>query len=116
MVVKDNTRPNRNLMVAFSDSYTGPYTAPSEPFTDTFVEGPSVAKVGNEYYIYFDAYREMIYGSVSTTDFINFTDRTQEVSIPVGHKHGTVSKAPASVLENLLNQTKDNQSTRLTLQ
>ncbi|MCD8260887.1 MAG: glycoside hydrolase family 43 protein [Bacteroides sp.] len=109
MVVKDNTRPNRNLRIAFADSYTGPYTEPSAPFTDTFVEGPSVAKIGDQYYIFFDAYREMIYCAVSTTDFINFTDRTGEVSIPNGHKHGTIFKAPSSVVDNLLSQTKDNQ-------
>jgi len=102
LVHKDNTRPNRNLKVAFSDSPTGPYSAASDPFTDTFIEGPAVVKLGNEYYIYFDAYREKIYGAVKTKDFITFTDETQNISIPDLHKHGTIFKAPATVVEKLI--------------
>ncbi|WP_301383408.1 glycoside hydrolase family 43 protein, partial [uncultured Duncaniella sp.] len=40
MVVKDNTRPNRNIKVAFAKDAEGPYTAASEPFTESFTEGP----------------------------------------------------------------------------
>ena len=53
MVLKDNTRPERNLKIAFSDSMTGPYSPASQPFTESFVEGPSVEKVGDDYLIYF---------------------------------------------------------------
>lgn len=102
MVVKDNTRPNRNLKVAFAQSPTGPYGPASDPFTDEFVEGPSVVKLDNEYYIYYDAYREKIYGAVKTGDFTAFTDETKNISIPQGHKHGTIFTAPVGVLKNLL--------------
>jgi len=104
LVFKDNTRPNRNLKVAFADSPTGPYSPASEAFTDVFVEGPAVAKLGNEYWIYYDAYREKIYGAVKTTDFITFTDETQNVTVPQLHKHGTIFKASAAIVEKLLNQ------------
>lgn len=102
MVLKDNTRPNRNLKIAFGPSPEGPWTAASEPFTDLFVEGPSVAKVGEDYLIYYDAYREKIYGAERTKDFINFTDATAEVSVPEGHKHGTIFRAPVSLVNGLL--------------
>lgn len=102
MVLKDNTRPNRNLKIAFGPSPEGPWTAASEPFTDLFVEGPSVAKVGEDYLIYYDAYREKIYGAKRTKDFINFTDATAEVSVPEGHKHGTIFRAPVSLVNGLL--------------
>lgn len=101
LVHKDNTRPNRNLKVAFGETPIGPYSAASEPFTDVFVEGPSVAKIGDEYWIYYDAYREQIYGAVKTRDFIHFTDVTQIISIPQLHKHGTIFKAPAHVVKGL---------------
>lgn len=58
MVLKDNTRPERNLKVAFADSLTGPYSPASQPFTESFVEGPSVEKVGEDYLVYFDVYRK----------------------------------------------------------
>lgn len=108
LVLKDNTRPNRNLKVAFANSPTGPYSPSSEAFTDTFVEGPSVVKLGDEYWIYFDAYREKIYGAVKTKDFITFTDETKNISIPVNHKHGTIFKAPASVVDKLVLESKKN--------
>lgn len=103
LVAKDNRKANSNLRIAFSEHAEGPYTLPlSKPFTGIFAEGPSVSKVGDEYYIYYDLYRRKIYGASKTKDFLNFSDETQHVSFPKGHKHGTTFKAPASVVENLL--------------
>ena len=79
---------------------TGPYSPASQPFTESFVEGPSVEKVGDDYLIYFDVYKKKIYGAMRTKDFRNFTDVTEEVSIPVGHKHGTIFTAPESVVKH----------------
>ena len=41
-----------------------------------------------------------------TKDFRNFTDITNEVSIPAGHKHGTIFKASESVVKTLLEESK----------
>ncbi|NDV64058.1 glycoside hydrolase family 43 protein [Bacteroides sp. 224] len=101
LVHKDNTRPNRNLKVAFGKTPIGPYSEASEPFTEEFVEGPSVVKLGDEYYIYFDAYREKVYDAVKTKDFINFTSATKEISVPKLHKHGTIFKASKKVIDSL---------------
>ena len=101
MVLKDNTRPNRNLKVAFASSPTGPYSKASKAFTESFVEGPTVEKIGDEYLIYYDVYKKKIYGAMKTKDFIHFTDVTKNISVPEGHKHGTIFKAPASIIENL---------------
>ena len=48
---------------------TGPYSPASQPFTESFVEGPSVEKVGDDYLIYFDVYKKKIYGAMRTKDF-----------------------------------------------
>ncbi|MEO6520952.1 MAG: glycoside hydrolase family 43 protein [Mucilaginibacter sp.] len=101
MVVKDNTRPNRNIKVAFATNPLGPYTKASGPFTENFTEGPTVTKAGENYLIYFDAYREKIFGAVSTTDFKTFTNITKQVTVPVGHKHGTIFKTTKKVLNKL---------------
>ncbi len=106
MVGKDNTRPNRNIKVAFAKDAEGPYTAASEPFTESFTEGPSVAKVGDEYYIYYDTYRKFIYSAHKTSDFKTFTDVTDSISVPSGHKHGTIFRAPRSVVEKLIEARK----------
>lgn len=90
LVVKDNTRPYRNIRVAYAANPLGPYTKTSEPFTPAFSEGPAVVKVGRDYLIYYDQYRDKIYGAMKTRDFKTFTDVTREVSLPQGHKHGTI--------------------------
>lgn len=102
LVLKDNTRPERNLKVAFGKTPLGPWENISEPFTDNFTEGPTVLNLGNEWLIYYDAYREKTYSTQKTTDFITFEDISDEVSFPEGHKHGTVFKADEKVLNNLI--------------
>jgi hypothetical protein len=99
---KDNSRPDLNLRVAFADSPLGPWKNESAPFTQKFTEGPCALKIGDDWLIYFDAYREKIYGAVKTQDFKNFTDVTKEVSFPAGHKHGTAIKVPRAILDGLL--------------
>jgi hypothetical protein len=101
LVLKDNTRPNRNIKVAFAADPLGPYSPASEPFTPLFSEGPAVAKVKEDYLIYFDLYREKIYGAVRTKDFKNFTDITKDVQVPAGHKHGTIIPATKKTIRTL---------------
>lgn len=107
MVVKDNTRPMRNIKVAFSSSPYGPWSAASEPFTEQFTEGPSTAKVGDWYYIYYDSYRHKIYGAHRTKDFKTFQNQTGTVVFPVGHKHGTVFMADEKLVEGLIRYNRD---------
>lgn len=101
LVLKDNTRPNRNLKVAFSQQALGPYTGVSEPFSGKLTEGPTVVKVGKEWLIYYDAYGEKRYAAIKTADFKNFKDVSAETVIPEGHKHGTIVEVDRSVVERL---------------
>lgn len=99
---KDNTRPNLNLRVAFGDSPLGPWREESGALTPKFTEGPCALKVGDDWMIYFDSYREKIYGALKTRDFKVFTDVTTQVSFPPDHKHGTAFRVPREILEKLL--------------
>ena len=102
LVVKDNTRPMRNIKVAFGPTATGPFPTVSEPFTTNFTEGPSVAKLPhNQWLIYYDAYREKKYGAMKTSDFKTFTDVSAQTSVPAGHKHGTIFTVPRRTLKKL---------------
>ncbi len=107
MVVKDNSRPMRNIKVAFAQSPYGPWSAASEPFTESFTEGPSTARVGDWWYIYYDSYRHKIYGAHRTKDFKTFQDQTGAVNFPVGHKHGTVFMADEKLVEGLVKYYRD---------
>jgi hypothetical protein len=102
LVLKDNTRPMRNIKIAFASSPFGPYSKPSEPFSPNFTEGPAVAKVGDEHVIYYDQYRDKIYGAMKTKDFKSFTDITKQVKVPEAHKHGTIFMTNKKVLKGLL--------------
>ena len=101
MVLKDNTRPNRNLKVSFATDPQGPWSTPSAQFTENFVEGPTVAKVDGSYIIYYDRYKKYDFGAMQTTDFRTFREVTDSVSIPKLHKHGTIFKAPARLVRKL---------------
>ena len=107
MVVKDNSRPMRNIKVAFATSPYGPWSQASKPFTESFTEGPTTAHVGQWWYIYYDSYRHRIYGAHRTRDFVTFQDQTGAVSFPPGHKHGTVFMAPEEVVEGLVKYNRD---------
>lgn len=101
LVLKDNTRPNRNLKVAFSQQALGLYTGVSEPFSGKLTEGPTVVKIGKEWLIYYDAYGEKRYAAIKTGDFKNFKDVSAETVIPEGHKHGTIVEVDRKVIERL---------------
>ncbi len=72
MVFKDErkTPTVKKLRLAFSDSPTGPWRDVTEPFTRDWIEGPSVVKIGAEWWIYYDHYT-----------------KPQD-----DHRHGTVAK------------------------
>lgn len=99
LVMKDNTRPNRNILVAFANNPLGPYTDYSKRFTEMYSEGPNATKAGNDWLIYYDSYRLKRYGAMRTTDFKTFTDVSNQVSVPEGHKHGTIFKVTPKALK-----------------
>ena len=108
-ILKDNRKPGfSDLFCVTSDSPEGPFSDPSEKFAPTYSEGPCAMKVGDEWLIYFDVYRQGKYGAVSTKDFKTFTPIDDKISIPNGHKHGTIFKAPESVFKNMLETANKN--------
>ena len=106
LVLKDNTRLERDIKVAFSNSLTGPWKNVSKAFTDTITEGPSVVKLRKGWLIYFDAYRKKDYEAVFTKDFVKFESMAGVVSIPEGHKHGTIVPVKTKYLVQLRNKLK----------
>ena len=101
LLLKDNTRPERNIKVAFSNSPLGPWTNISKPFSDFFTEGPTVVKLKDEWLIYFDSYQKKIYEAVATKDFVSFENVTTKVKVPEGHKHGTIVTVKRKYLKPL---------------
>ena len=106
MVLKDNTRPERDIKVAYAKSPYGPWSKASEPFTGKMMEGPTTVKVKDGWLIYYDRYKLYDFGAHFTKDFVSFEDVSNKVSVPKLHKHGTIFEADEAVLEGLLNAKK----------
>jgi hypothetical protein len=106
LVLKDNTRPERNLKVALSDNPLGPWKNISKAFSDKFTEGPSVVKLKDEWLIYFDSYQKKIYEAMATKDFVQFENVTTSVQVPQGHKHGTIVPVKRKLVKQLISKTK----------
>ncbi len=105
LVFKDERKTPlvKKLRLAFADGPAGPWKDVSEPFTGDWVEGPTVAKIGGEWWIYFDHYTEpRHYGAMRTSDWKNFEDMTSQVSFPADHRHGTVVTISAEVARSLV--------------
>jgi beta-xylosidase len=103
MIFKDERQNpvKKNLRVAFSNKVDGPYAEVSEPFTRDWVEGPSAIRVGSEWFVYFDRYREHRYGAVKSKDLRNWVDISDELSFPADHRHGSVLRITKKIAESL---------------
>ena len=106
MILKDETRhpPAKNLRIATSDKATGPWSAASDPFSPkgVWVEGASCLKIGDWWYVYFDAYREHKYGAIRSKDLKTWENISDQVSFPNDMRHGTVFSVPQEVLNRLM--------------
>ena len=126
MVLKDNTRPERDIKVAYATSPYGPWSKASEPFTGKMMEGPTTVRVNatphsapseiatphsapsenDGWLIYYDRYELKDFGAHFTKDFSSFEDVSNKVSVPNLHKHGTIFEADETILNGLLNAKK----------
>lgn len=107
LIIKDNTRPMRNLKVAFGTSPLGPFENISEPYSGFLSEGPTVLQQDGSYLIYYDNYGEKNYKALKTSNFKTFEDVTEQIKLPEGHKHGTITTMSKDVLKGLLAKEKE---------
>lgn len=98
LIVKDErvSPPKKHLRMAKAESLRGPFGELAAPFTRDWVEGPTAIPLHGDYLVYYDTYREKIYGAVKTTDFVNWTAVTDTLSFPKGARHGTIIEVPTA--------------------
>lgn len=105
MFLKDETREptQKNLKIATSDHLTGTYTKAGNPITGNYwAEGPTSVKIGNQWIVYFDKYREHKYGAISSTDLESWTDISDKISVPKGLRHGSILSVSEEVYKGLM--------------
>jgi hypothetical protein len=107
MIYKDETKvpeAKKNLKFATADSPAGPFTPVPGDITPpgSWVEGPTALPVGEEVFLYFDAYTRHRYEALATRDFKTWRDVTNGLSMPASIRHGTAFAVPGSVVRKLL--------------
>ncbi len=105
MFLKDETRnpPQKNIRVAFSKKLTSGFSTPSAPITGNYwAEGPTALYKDGQWIVYFDKYRDHKYGAISSPDLVNWTDISDQISIPAGLRHGTIFRVSKGEYDKLL--------------
>lgn len=107
MFLKDETDkpnvPEKNIRVATSKKPEGPYSKPGKPITgDYWAEGPTAINVDGKWFVYFDKYIEKKYGVITSDDLTNWTDKSAELEMPKGIRHGTAFAVSQSVIDKLM--------------
>jgi len=88
--------------VAFSERADGPYGPASAPITgDYWAEGPSAIRIGDTWFVYFDKYQLGRYGVVTSTDMVRWKDRSDELNLPAGVRHGTAFRVEKRILDGV---------------
>jgi beta-xylosidase len=92
LVFKDErVEPLRKcIRIADGPSLEGPWENITEPLTVAWSEGPSAAKVADQYIIYYDHYREpKRYEAIRSSDLKQWTPITERMQFPEHCKHGS---------------------------
>ena len=102
---KGGASPMKYIFMTSADSFSGPYPYENSygerKISPEWVEGPSVFEWKGDVFLIYDMYRTKQYGVIRTKDMKSWS-KEQTLNIPRGLRHGTVFKAPASVLRNIL--------------
>jgi beta-xylosidase len=105
MFVKDETKEpvaKKNIRIAVGDKPEGPYGHASEPISPDWVEGPTVLKIADMWYLYYDGYRRHRYEGARSKDLKTWESITDKLVFPRGSRHGTAFKVSDEMLKRLL--------------
>ena len=77
----------------------------SEAISDSWVEGPTITKIGNKWVVYFDRYRDHTFGAITSDDLLRWQSSSDAISFPEGIRHGTVFTVSNDVISKLKNHS-----------
>ena len=108
LVLKDETlepEPAKTLHLATSQTWAGPWSAlgPAIDAIGPWAEGPSLLRSADdtEWRLYADRYVDESYALATSPDLETWTNRSKELTMPDGARHGTVLVVPRSIVEPL---------------
>jgi hypothetical protein len=101
MFIKGETAGDKSIYYTTSDHESGPYsTALGPPIVGLAAgtpnaEGPTCAKLGNTWFLYWDHYYTGEYGVAFSSDLSHWITVSDQLEMPAGRRHGTVFTMPA---------------------
>ena len=104
MIIKDETllpEAQKTLHVLESDNPYNWNVSISDAISNHWVEGPTITKIGEEWIVYFDQYREHKFGAVKSKDLKTWDNISDQIEFPDGIRHGTVFKVSKDVFDGL---------------
>ena len=69
---------------------------------DYWCEGPTAFKIDDTWHVYFDRYRDNTYGLITSRDLKTWTERTADLNMPKGTRHGTIFRVSDEILNGLI--------------
>jgi beta-galactosidase len=96
--------PEKNIRLTQSNTAAGPYPIQvSAPLTGKYwAEGPSALEVGDYVYVYFDKYRDHVYGAIRSENMKDWEDVSEKVTFPAGVRHGSAFKVSNKIFKQLI--------------
>ena len=104
MIIKDETllpEAKKSLHILTSQDPYDWSGSISDAISWSWVEGPTVTKIGDDWIVYFDQYKEQRFGAIKSKNLKNWEDISNELVFPEGIRHGTVFKVSKDVLSRL---------------
>ena len=104
-IFKDQTPDPLRYQISYATGprVEGPWSNIHEPITESWSEGPSAIRVGNQYIVYYDHYRfpRRQYEGVASKDWIHWKSIDDQISFPENCKHGSFLKITDKEAERL---------------
>ncbi|MEK6477472.1 family 43 glycosylhydrolase [Catalinimonas sp. 4WD22] len=108
MFIKDESElpeAQKNISIAYADEITGPYQVEGEPISgDYWAEGPTAAQIDGTWHLYFDKYRKGEFGLLVSDDLQSWEEKSEQLEMPEGIRHGTIFRVSRDVLQKLQEQ------------
>lgn len=104
MVIKDETylpEAKKTLHILFSDNLYDWDVSISDAISWSWVEGPTITKINDDWVIYFDQYKKGSFGAITSSNLLKWEDISEEIKLPNGIRHGTIFKVSKSVISKI---------------
>lgn len=104
MIIKDETylpEAKKTLHILLSDNLYDWDVPISDAISWSWVEGPTITKINDDWVIYFDQYKKGSFGAITSSNLLKWEDISEEIKLPNGIRHGTIFKVSKSVISKI---------------